>query len=163
MRTVCLLYLSLMSQHESYEYQKLSRCHRLCGLQCLKFYRLALQREKRSVSKQNLFKRVVGFFFIISLFIFGCAGSSFLRGLLIAVASLVEHRLQGTWASVVVRRGLSSFGSWALQHRLGSWGIWAQLLRGMWNLPEPAIKLASLALQRRFLSIGPPMGSPASS
>ena len=47
-----------------------------------------------------------------------------LHGLLIAVASLVaEHRLQGAWASVVVR-GLSSCGSQALEHRLCSCGAW---------------------------------------
>ena len=39
-------------------------------------------------------------------------------GLLIAVASLVaEYRLQA--------RGLSSCGSWALEHRLSSCGTWA--------------------------------------
>ena len=49
-----------------------------------------------------------------------------MRGFLIAVASLVvEHRLQGTRASVVVAYGLSSFGSWALEHRLDSCGAWA--------------------------------------
>ena len=63
------------------------------------------------------------------LFIFGCAGFSLLfgfslvvvsrgyslvavLGFLITVASLVaEHRLQGTWASTVVARELSSCGS----------------------------------------------------
>ena len=52
--------------------------------------------------------------------------SSFGVRLLIVVASLVvEHRLQGTRASVVVAYGLSSFGSWALEHRLDSCGAWA--------------------------------------
>ena len=47
-------------------------------------------------------------------------------GLFIVVASLVvEHRLQGTRASVVVAHGLSSFGSWALEHRLDSCEAWA--------------------------------------
>ena len=31
-------------------------------------------------------------------------------------------RALGTWASVVVARGLSSCGSWALEHRLSSCG-----------------------------------------
>ena len=45
------------------------------------------------------------------------------RGLLIAVASLVEeHCLLGAQASVVVARGLSSCGSWALERRLSSCG-----------------------------------------
>ena len=39
-------------------------------------------------------------------------------GLLIVVASLVEHGLWGTLASVVVAHGLSSCSSWALEHRL---------------------------------------------
>ena len=38
---------------------------------------------------------------------------------LIAVASLVaEHRLLGARASVLVTHGLSSCGSWTLEHRL---------------------------------------------
>ena len=40
-------------------------------------------------------------------------------GLLIVVASLVaEHELQGTWAALVLARGLSSCGSRALEHGL---------------------------------------------
>ena len=31
--------------------------------------------------------------------------------------------------------GLRSYDSWALEYRLNSCGTWAQLLRGMWNLP----------------------------
>ena len=43
------------------------------------------------------------------------------RGLLMVVASLaVERGLQGTQASVVTARGLSSGGFWALEHRLSS-------------------------------------------
>ena len=42
---------------------------------------------------------------------------------LVAVASLVaEHGALGTRASVVVARGLSSCGSWALEGRLSSCG-----------------------------------------
>ena len=41
------------------------------------------------------------------------------RGLLIVVASLAaEHGLLGTWVSVVVACGLSSYGFQALEHRL---------------------------------------------
>ena len=36
-----------------------------------------------------------------------------------------EHRLQGTQASVVAARGVSSYSSWALERRLGSCGSWA--------------------------------------
>ena len=76
----------------------------------------------------------------IILFIFGCVGAS-LHGLFsscskwyllsscshelfIAVASLVaEYGLQGAQASVVVVHGLSSFCSWALEHRLSNCSI----------------------------------------
>ena len=45
------------------------------------------------------------------------------RGLLIAVASLdVERGLHGPRASVVAVCGLSSWGSWALEHRFGGCG-----------------------------------------
>ena len=44
-------------------------------------------------------------------------------GLLIVVASLImEHRLWGTWALVVVPCGLSSSSSWAPKHRFNSCG-----------------------------------------
>ena len=61
-----------------------------------------------------------------------------MRRLLIAVASLVVcgARALGAQASVVVARGLSSCDSWALEHRLSSCGAWAELLRGMWDLPD---------------------------
>ena len=80
----------------------------------------------------------MGYFFIIfkNNFIFGCAGSSLLcrlslvavnRGcslvlvhwLLIAVASLVaEHKLYGTWASIVATSGPQSTGSIVVVHGL---------------------------------------------
>ena len=47
------------------------------------------------------------------------------RGLLIAVASLVEEKPLGVRASVVVAHGLSSCGSQALERRLSSCGAWA--------------------------------------
>ena len=46
------------------------------------------------------------------------------HGLLIAMAPLVEHRLQGAWTSAVVVHELSSSGSRALKHRLSSCGAW---------------------------------------
>ena len=74
------------------------------------------------------------FFFKFCLFIFGCAGSSFLHRFSLVVASeahsvavprflsLVaflagEQGLWGTQASVAGARGLSSCSSWALEHR----------------------------------------------
>ena len=48
------------------------------------------------------------------------------HGLLVAVTSLCCGAWAlGTQASVVVARGLSSCGSWALEHRLSSCGAWA--------------------------------------
>ena len=44
------------------------------------------------------------------------------RGPLIAVASLVKHRLKGAWASVATSHRLLSCGSRALEHRLNSYG-----------------------------------------
>ena len=39
---------------------------------------------------------------------------------------------------------------------LSSRGVWAQLLRGMWDLPGPGLKPVSPALAGRFLPIEPP-------
>ena len=75
-------------------------------------------------------------------FICGCAGSSLLRGfspaalsrghslaavhgLFAVMASLVEHRLEGTRASAAVARGLSPCGAQTLEHRRSSCGAWA--------------------------------------
>jgi len=61
------------------------------------------------------FIRSYSFICLFLFYLFGSAGSSLLHGLfsivvcglLIAVASLVaEHRLRGTWASVVAAPGL---------------------------------------------------------
>ena len=59
------------------------------------------------------------------------------RGPLTIAASLVvEHRLQ--------------------MRRLSSCGTWAQLLRGMWDLPRPGLEPMSLALAGRFSTTAPP-------
>ena len=58
-------------------------------------------------------------------------------GPLTVAASLVaEHRLQ--------------------THRLSSCGSWAQLLRGMWDLPRPGHEPVSPALAGRFSTTAPP-------
>ena len=63
-------------------------------------------------------------------------------GLLIVVASLVAERgLVGSWVSAVAAGGLSSCGSWA----------WAQLLHGMWDLPESGIVPVTPALAGKIL------------
>ena len=59
------------------------------------------------------------------------------RGPLTIVASLVaEHRLQ--------------------TRRLSNCGSWAQLLRGMWDLPRPGLEPVSPALAGRLSTIAPP-------
>ena len=63
------------------------------------------------------------------------------RGPLTVAASLVaEHRLQTC--------------------RLSSCGSWAQLLRGMWDLPRPGLEPVSPALAGRFSTTAPP-GKPS--
>ena len=49
-------------------------------------------------------------------------------------------------------RELGSCGSQALKHRLGSCGAWAQLLRGMGNLPGLRIGPMSPTLAGRFFT-----------
>ena len=89
------------------------------------------------------------------LFTFGCVESSLLcegfslvvvgggyslasvHGLLV-VASLMVQGLQGTQASAVAACGLSSCGSWALEHRLKSCGVWTWFLCSMWDLAGPS-------------------------
>ena len=52
--------------------------------------------------------------------------------------------------------GLSSCSFGALECRICICGTWAQLLRGIWNLPGPGIEPVSPALAGGFLSIVPP-------
>ena len=67
----------------------------------------------------------------------GGHSSSRCTGPLTIVASLVaEHRLQ--------------------MRRLSSCGSWAQLLRGMWDLPRPELEPVSPALAGRFSTTVPP-------
>ena len=59
------------------------------------------------------------------------------RGPLTVTASLVaEHRLQ--------------------TRRISNCGSWAQLLRGMWDLPRPGLEPVSPALAGRFSTTAPP-------
>ena len=57
-------------------------------------------------------------------------------------------------ASVVVARGFSSCGSWALEHGLHSCDAW--LLLGMWCLPRSGIEPVSPALAGGFFTTEPP-------
>ena len=79
----------------------------------------------------------------------GCSLVAVLR-LVIMVASLVvEHRLWGMPAPVVVTCGLSSCGFQALEPRLDSCGSWAYLLQGTWDLPRSGVEPVSPALVGR--------------
>ena len=69
-----------------------------------------------------------------------------LYGLLIVVASLVEHGL----------KGFSSCNSWALEHRLSSCGPRVQLVQGMRDLPRSGIEPMSSALAIEFFTTEPP-------
>ena len=51
--------------------------------------------------------------------------------------------------------GLSSCGSWALEHRLSSCGAPAQLPHGIWDLPAPGIEPVYPALAGEFFTTEP--------
>ena len=111
------------------------------------------------------------------LFIFGCVHAGFLQlqraGATLCCSVRASHCggfsccrawALATRASVVVARrlhqlwlaGFISCGSWALERRLSSCGARAQLLRGMWDLPGPGLKLVSPALTGGFSATAPP-------
>ena len=122
----------------------------------------------------------VSFCLFIYLFIYGCIASTLLRtgflqlqraGAILHCGAQASHCsgfsccrawALGTQASVVVACGLSSCGSWALEHRLSSCGAPAQLLRGMWDLPRPGLEPVSPALAGGFLTTAPAAKSPGS-
>ena len=113
-----------------------------------------------------------GFYFYLSclkcLFIYGCAGSLLLlglwlvsegrgsplavvRGLLVAVASLVEGPRLCLGCT-----GVIACGSPALELRISSCGARAYLLHGMWDLPGSGIEPVSPALAGGFFATEPP-------
>ena len=68
--------------------------------------------------------------------------------------------------TIVVRAPLTIAASPVAEHRLqtrrlSNCGSWAQLLRGMWDLPRPGLKPVSPALAGRFSTTAPP-GKPSS-
>ena len=52
--------------------------------------------------------------------------------------------------------GLSSCGALALHSSLSDCGTWAELLRGMWDLPKSGTEPMSPALTGRFFTTEPP-------
>ena len=87
------------------------------------------------------------FFFFMILLIYGCAGSSLLRGLLSSCAQASHCGGLSCCRARALCSQTSSCSSRALEHRLGSCGAWAQLLWAMWDLPGPGLELASPALE----------------
>ena len=101
----------------------------------------------------KLFLYICFFYKFIYLFIFSCVGSSFLcEGILqLRRAGATLHR--GARASHY--RGLSCCGARLQTRRLSSCGSWAQLLRGMWDLPRPGLEPMSPTLAGRLSSTAP--------
>ena len=113
-------------------------------------------------------------YIFMCVYFFGCVGSSLLRtgflqlqraGATLWCGAQASHcrgfsccraGALGTRPSEVMARGLSSFGSRALEHRLSSCDAWAQLLRSMWDLPRPGLEPVSPALASGFLTPVPP-------
>ena len=71
---------------------------------------------------------------------------------LFAVHGLSLQRLLLLWSMGSGMCGLSSCGSWALEHRLSSCGAQAELLCRTWDLPGPGIEPVSPVLADRFLT-----------
>ena len=65
-------------------------------------------------------------------------------------------RALGASASVVEAPGLSSCGSWALEHGLSSCSVWATLFQSMWDLSGPEIKPGPPASAGGFFTTEPP-------
>ena len=73
------------------------------------------------------------------------------------VASLAaEHRALGRVPSVVMARGLSRYGSPALEHRLNSCDALAWLPHSIWDLPRLGIKPISPVLTGKLFTTEPP-------
>ena len=104
---------------------------------------------------------ILFFFFLIYLFIFGCAGSSLLRTGFLQLQRAGATLRCGARAShcggfsCCRARALGMRVSVIVAHRLSSCGAWAQLLRGMWDLPGPGLEPVSPALAGRFLTTVP--------
>ena len=119
-----------------------------------------------ALGKQRLHGLTSLFFFFFSfysyyLFIFGCAGSSWLlelfsscieRGLLSSCGVRASHcghfsccgvQALGRVGFSSCAHGLRTCGFWAPEHKRSHCGARAQLLRGMWKLPRSGIEPVS--------------------
>ena len=129
-----------------------------------------LYKDPRLFTPHSLKKKIYAF-------IFGCAGSSLLRGLFSSCheqgllcncytqashcsgLSCGRAQTPGTLASAATARGLSSCGSQALEHRLSSCSARVWLLHSMYDPPGSGIEPVSPALAGRFF-ITEPSGKP---
>ena len=111
------------------------------------------KREQEVKDSINQDSRFFFFFFFAVLGLRCCAQASLRCGVWASHCggfSCCRARALGAWASVVVACGLSSCGSWALEHRPSSCGAWAQLLHSMRDLPGPGMEPVSPALAGGF-------------
>ena len=98
---------------------------------CLRGIKLV---EKYPTELSRIFKSFKNYLFIFgsALLLLGLFSSGDEWGLLFGCGVQVSHcagfycgaQVQSPQASVVVAHGLSSFGSWALEHRLSTCGPW---------------------------------------
>ena len=96
----------------------------------------------------------------IYLFIYGCAGSSFLCEGFLQLWQVGATLHRSAWASHY-RGPLTIAASLVAEHRLqtrrlSNCGSRAQLLRSMWDLPRPGLEPVSPALAGGFLTTAPP-------
>ena len=112
---------------------------------------------------------IVRFLFVflkyIYLFIFGCVGSSLLCAGFLWLRRAGATLCCGVQASLVAEHGLQAHGLqqlWLAGSRVQAQQLCAraQLLHGMWDLPEPGIEPMSPALAGGFLTTVPPGKSP---
>ena len=96
------------------------------------------------------------FFFPLSLFIYLrlCWVFISVRGLSLVVASRGHS---SSWCAGLFTIAASLVAEHRLQmRRLSNYGSWAQLLRGMWDLPRPGLEPVCPALAGRFSTTAPP-------
>ena len=101
---------------------------------------------------------------IFNLFIFGCAGSSFLReissgcstqGLLASCGVQSLGWLLLLWSTGSRAQGFSGWGSWPLAGSIVG-GAWAQLLCSMWDPPLSEVEFVSPELTDGLPTTEPP-------
>ena len=117
------------------------------------------------------------FFFLIFIYLFGCTGSYlfiyfyiyfWLCWVFVSVWGLSPVVASGGHSSSRCAGLFTIAASLVAEHRLqmrrlSSCGSWAQLLRGIWDLPRPGLEPVSPALAGRFSTTAPPGKPPEKS